>query len=55
VLELLRDVLRRETIKVQLAQIIASLGEPGAAGRAANAVAGLLDGPRPVPPNQNRR
>jgi lipid-A-disaccharide synthase len=54
VLELLRDVLRRETIKVQLAQIIASLGEPGAAGRAANAVAGLLDGPRPVPPNQNR-
>jgi lipid-A-disaccharide synthase len=43
VLELLQDVLRRETIKVQLAQIIASLGEPGAAGRAASAVIRLFD------------
>ena len=37
-LELLQDASRRKQIKTQLAGIIASLGEPGAAGRAANAI-----------------
>jgi lipid-A-disaccharide synthase len=41
-LELLQDEARRKQIKVQLAKIIASLGEPGAAGRAANAVLSLF-------------
>lgn len=41
-LELLQDEARREKIKAQLAKIIASLGEPGAAGRAAAAVLSLL-------------
>ncbi len=40
-LELLQDGSRREKIKMQLAKIISSLGEPGAAGRAANAVLSL--------------
>jgi lipid-A-disaccharide synthase len=40
-LELLSDQPRREKIKAQLAQIIASLGEPGAAGRAAAAILSL--------------
>lgn len=42
-LELLQDDIRRQIIKVQLAQIILSLGEPGAAGRAAEAVLSLFD------------
>jgi lipid-A-disaccharide synthase len=41
-LELLQDESRRRQIKAQLAKIIASLGEPGAAGRAANAVLSLF-------------
>jgi lipid-A-disaccharide synthase len=41
-LELLQDDIRRRIIKVQLAQIILSLGEPGAAGRAASAVLSLF-------------
>jgi lipid-A-disaccharide synthase len=41
-LELLLDESRREKIKLQLAKIISSLGEPGAAGRAANAVLSLF-------------
>jgi lipid-A-disaccharide synthase len=41
-LELLQDESRRQKIKAQLANIIASLGEPGAAGRAAEAVLSLF-------------
>lgn len=41
-LELLRDESRRTAVKVKLAKVIASLGEPGAARRAAKAIAGLL-------------
>jgi lipid-A-disaccharide synthase len=41
-LELLQDELRRIKIKAQLAKIITSLGEPGAAGRAAEAVLSLF-------------
>jgi lipid-A-disaccharide synthase len=41
-LELLQDEARRTQIKAQLAKIIASLGEPGATGRAANAVLSLF-------------
>ncbi len=41
-LELLQDKARRTQIKAQLARIIASLGEPGAAGRAATAVLSLF-------------
>jgi lipid-A-disaccharide synthase len=41
-LELLQDESRRTKIKAQLAKIIASLGEPGAAGRAAAAVLSLF-------------
>jgi lipid-A-disaccharide synthase len=41
-LELLLDEARRTQIKTQLAKIIASLGEPGAAGRAAAAVLSLF-------------
>ena len=41
-LELLQDNARRQTIKAQLAKIISSLGEPGAAGRAATAVLNLF-------------
>jgi lipid-A-disaccharide synthase len=41
-LELLQDETRRQKIKVQLAKIIASLGEPGAAGRAAAAILSLF-------------
>jgi lipid-A-disaccharide synthase len=40
-LELLQDESRRAKIKAQLAKIIASLGEPGAAGRAAKAILSL--------------
>ena len=42
-IELLRNEVRRAEIKRQLAEIIASLGGPGAIGRAAKAVASLLD------------
>ena len=42
-LELLQDETRRTRIKAQLGKIISSLGEPGAAKRAANAVLSLLD------------
>jgi lipid-A-disaccharide synthase len=41
-LELLQDETRRQKIKAQLGKIIASLGEPGAAGRAAAAVLSLF-------------
>jgi lipid-A-disaccharide synthase len=41
-LELLQNESRRQKIKAQLANIIASLGEPGAAGRAAQAVLSLF-------------
>jgi lipid-A-disaccharide synthase len=41
-LELLQDEARRKTIKTQLTKIIASLGEPGAAERAAEAVLSLF-------------
>jgi lipid-A-disaccharide synthase len=40
-LELLQDETLRARIQLQLAQIIASLGQPGAAGRAANAILSL--------------
>ena len=41
-LELLQADARRQQIKAQLAQIIATLGQPGAAKRAATAIASLL-------------
>ena len=41
-LELLENAAHRAQIKAQLAQIIASLGQPGAAGRAANAILSLF-------------
>ena len=41
-LELLQDETHRTQIKAQLAKIIASLGEPGAAGRAADAILSLF-------------
>jgi lipid-A-disaccharide synthase len=41
-LELLQDEARRRQIKAQLEKIIASLGEPGAAGRAAAAILSLF-------------
>jgi lipid-A-disaccharide synthase len=41
-LELLQDKSRRTKIKSQLAKIISSLGEPGAAGRAATAILSLF-------------
>ena len=41
-LELLQDESRRTKIKSQLAKIISSLGEPGAAGRAATAILSLF-------------
>ena len=41
-LELLENAAHREKIKAQLAKIISSLGEPGAAGRAAAAILSLL-------------
>ena len=41
-LELLQNQIRREIIRVQLAKIILSLGEPGAAGGAAEAVLSLF-------------
>ena len=42
-LELWRDENRRARIKVRLAQIVASLGPPGASRRAARAIVGLLE------------
>jgi lipid-A-disaccharide synthase len=41
-LELLQDDARRTAIKAQLAKVVSSLGEPGAAGRAAKAVLSLF-------------
>jgi lipid-A-disaccharide synthase len=41
-LELLQDESRRTKIKAQLAKIVSSLGEPGAAGRAATAILSLF-------------
>ncbi len=41
-LELLQDESRRAKIKSQLAKIVSSLGEPGAAGRAAAAILTLF-------------
>jgi len=41
-LELFENAAHREKIKAQLAKIIASLGEPGAAGRAAAAILSLF-------------
>jgi lipid-A-disaccharide synthase len=41
-MELLQDAGRRDAIKAQLAKIIASLGEPGASRRAAEAISSLL-------------
>ena len=41
-LELLRDTARRNTVKAKLGAIAASLGEPGAARRAAEEILGLL-------------
>jgi lipid-A-disaccharide synthase len=41
-LELLQDEARRTKIKSQLTTIVSSLGEPGAAGRAADAVLSLF-------------
>ncbi len=41
-LELLQDESRRQKIKTQLTKIITSLGEPGAAGRAAEAILRLF-------------
>jgi lipid-A-disaccharide synthase len=41
-LELLQDGSRRTKIKSQLAKIVSSLGEPGAAGRAATAILSLF-------------
>jgi lipid-A-disaccharide synthase len=47
-LELLRDEGRRQKVKSQLARVIASLGEPGAPSRAAEAVLTLLEEPQPT-------
>ena len=41
-LELLQDPARREKMKSQLDKVVASLGEPGGAGRAADAILSLL-------------
>ena len=41
-LELLRDESRRATVKTKLTQVIKTLGGPGAAGRAAEAISDLL-------------
>jgi len=41
-LELLRDEARRNAVKAKLAKVIASLGGPGAAARAAAAIVSLL-------------
>ena len=41
-LELLRDDTRRQTVKVKLEKVVASLGGPGASARAADAIVSLL-------------
>jgi lipid-A-disaccharide synthase len=43
-LELLQDNRRRVWVKTKLAEIVHSLGESGAATRAARAIADVLDG-----------
>jgi lipid-A-disaccharide synthase len=47
-LELLQDESRRTKIKSQLAKIVSSLGEPGAAGRAATAILSLFKRKTPI-------
>jgi lipid-A-disaccharide synthase len=47
--ELLRDASRRARIRAKLAEIVASLGEPGATRRAAEAITRLLNGARAEP------
>jgi len=42
-LELLRDTARRNTVKAKLGALVASLGGPGAAGRAAERILSLLE------------
>jgi lipid-A-disaccharide synthase len=42
-LELLQNESRREVIKLELKKIVASLGEPGAANRAASAILSLFE------------
>jgi len=44
-LELLRDTERRQQVKTKLAQVVSSLGRPGASRRAARAIARLLHSP----------
>jgi lipid-A-disaccharide synthase len=44
-LALLQTPLRRQLVKVQLAQVIASLGPPGAPDRAAETILNLLNEP----------
>jgi lipid-A-disaccharide synthase len=53
-IELLRDAPRRARIKARLAEIVASLGEPGATRRAANAIDRLLDEPITALPRDSR-
>jgi lipid-A-disaccharide synthase len=43
-IELLKDEARRQKIRAQLAEVIASLGPPGASIRAARAVLSILGG-----------
>jgi lipid-A-disaccharide synthase len=43
--ELLRDAPRRAKVKARLAEIVASLGPPGAAHRAAKAIVSSLEPP----------
>jgi lipid-A-disaccharide synthase len=49
-LELLQNESRRVKIKTQLANVVASLGGPGASTRAAGAIVGLLEGRRAACP-----
>jgi lipid-A-disaccharide synthase len=42
-LELLRNEPRRAAVRVKLAQVVASLGEPGAPRRAADAILSLFE------------
>jgi lipid-A-disaccharide synthase len=54
-LELLENADRRSWVKAQLAAVVKSLGEPGAARRAARVILDLLDGrPRPTLTTQIR-
>jgi lipid-A-disaccharide synthase len=54
-LELLNNPTRREAVQAKLKQIVASLGEPGAANRAAKIIAALSDtGARAARPRDGR-